>query len=166
MFFSSILSLVVLSSFSTSAFASPSLRNATSGCSHLSVHLNGTQPATQTCLDGQISPNGVSEPDCGATGIELILWWNANYSGPNICFSGTGSTELDSYPAPALTCLCTSWDKQASSFEMRDSSTVKTIYTDKGENGASFHATVYQGNLANTPVGDDNASSISIEPLH
>ncbi len=172
MIFSCILSLVVLSSFSTSAFASPSSSNATSSCSHLSVHLNGTQPATQTCLDGQISTTGVSEPDCGTTGIELILWWDPNYSGANICFSGTGSTDLGEYPRPALapcsnnTVVICSWDKNASSFEMLDSSTTKTIYAGIGGNGAQFQATVYRDNLANTPVGNDNASSISIMPLH
>ena len=173
MIFSCILSLVVLSSLSTSAFASPSLSKATGGCSHLSVHLNGTQPATKTCLDGQISTTGVSEPDCGSgTNIELILWWDPNYSGANICFSGTGATDLGEYPRPALapcsnrTLVICSWDDNASSFEMWDSSMVKTIYADKGGNGASFHATVYHDNLGDTEVYDDNASSISIMPLH
>jgi hypothetical protein len=57
-------------------------------------------------------------------------------------------------------------DNNASSFEMLDSSTVKTIYADRGGNGASFQGSVYRANLANTAVGDDNASSISIMPLH
>ncbi len=170
MFFSCMLSLVVLSSLSISAFASPSSRNAISDCSHLSIHLNGKEPATKICLDGH-STTGISEPDCGSRNIELILWWDTNLSGPNICFSGTGGTDLGSYPRPALaacsnhTLIFCSWDNNASSFEMLDSSTVKTIYAGIDGNGASFHTTVHQGYLVDTPVGNDNASSISIEPL-
>jgi hypothetical protein len=169
--FSCLLSILVLSSFPTSAFASPNSRNAASDCLHLYVHLNEKGPATKTCLDGQIGPTGISEPDCGSRNIELILWWDAKLSGPNICFSGTGGTNLGSYPRPALalcsnhTLIFCSWDNNASSFEMRDSSTIKTIYAGIGGNGTSSHATVYHGNLANTPIGNDNASSIGIEPL-
>jgi hypothetical protein len=103
MIFSCILSLLVLSSFSTSAFASASPKNGKGGCSHLHVHLNGKRPATQTCLDGQTSTNGVSEgSDCETPDIELILWWDAKFKGDNVCFSGTGSTDLGVYPKPAL----------------------------------------------------------------
>jgi hypothetical protein len=170
MIFSCILPLLVLSSLSTSTFAIPT-RNTASDCLHLYIHLNGKEPATKTCLDGQIGPTGISEPDCGSRNIELILWWNAGYSGPNICFSGTGGTDLGSYPRPALalcsnhTLIICSWDNNASSFEMLGSSTVKTIYAGIGGNGALVNGTVNHTNLANTPVGNDNASSISIEPL-
>jgi hypothetical protein len=46
---------------------------------------------------------------------------------------------------------------------MRDGSTRKTIYSGIGENGAETAAMTFQDNLSNTPVGDDNASSINIE---
>lgn len=169
MIFSCILSLLVLASFSTSAFASPSFRKATGGCSHLHVHLNGKQPATKTCLDNQASTTSISEPDCGIPNPELTLWWDAKRGGANVCFSGEGSTDLVAYPRPALG-LChngavinCTWDKNASSYEMWGANTFKTIYTGIAGNGTPYADKSSEGDLSNTPVGEDNASSISIE---
>lgn len=157
--FSCLLSLLVLSP-STSAFASPSWSKATGGCSHLHVHLNGQEPATQTCLDD-------SGLDCrnGENNIELILWWDANYSGPSICFSGTGSVDLTTFSAPPISCSCDTWDNQVSSFEIIDRPTVVTIYADPEEHGQSisYRDRAYQDNFSDTPIEDNNASSISIQ---
>lgn len=169
MIFSCILSLLVLSSFSTSAFASTDPGNGTSSCPHLYIHLNGTQPATRICLDSQ----GISaRSDCAAADIELILWWDAGYKYNNICFSGIGSTDLGSYPKPALVLcsdhtgiFCTSWNDNASSYDMSGTSTVKSIYTDIAGNGVVYSGTTEHGNFGDTPVGNDNASSITIEPV-
>ena len=46
---------------------------------------------------------------------------------------------------------------------MQGASTLKTIWSGIGENGTSYANTIGEGDLSNTPVGDENASSISIE---
>lgn len=71
-------------------------------CYRLRVQLNGNQTPTATCLlkekpkPGDITPN-ISETTCNTTDMQLFE--DANYAGTaaEICFAGTGYTNLNNY---------------------------------------------------------------------
>lgn len=167
-----IVAILLALSFSPGVFASTTTQNGMSGCSHLSVQLNGTRPATENCLDrqlntGRMSPKSVTT-GCGSP--SLILWWDGGFSGFSICFSGSGATDLTSYAKPSgARCSvasgpnCTSWNDNASSYEITGRSAV-TIYPDIGQGGSPTfeRSTFSQGNLGSTPIGNDRASSVLI----
>ena len=52
---------------------------------------------------------------------EVTLWWDLDFSGDELCFSGNGLVNLTDY-APSwytsILCHCFSWDDQSSSFAL------------------------------------------------
>lgn len=125
-------------------------------CHSLSVHLNGTAPATVKCLDKQLGPD-IGKTGCGSN--TLIIYADAGFSGWNICFSGWGSTDMTSYWVNPFW----NWNDQASSYISSCNSGV--FYADTGQRGqqqpfANNQQANFDGQNGHLP--NDSLSSVYI----
>lgn len=139
------------------------------GCQKLYIQLNGSDPATVTCLDLPAGSTGV-HPNTGevSCGNSLNLFVDAYQSGDEICFGGTGFANLTDYqhchwvwfPAgPRWQCF--GWNDDATSWASH--SQTGKFYSDINGNGicASFGANG-NGNFTWNPIPNDSLSSICI----
>jgi len=148
-------------------------------CNAAVVHLNGTQVPTITCPKpasagsvggGKMSaslPNIGADDNCNQAG-ELRIWWDESYSGWEICFTGTGFTNMTDYCAWGWLYGeygCWNWNDSATSY--RAECTDGHFYTDTNGNGSydyfSLNSSNYlfgTGNMSNVP--NDSLSSIQI----
>ncbi len=138
-------------------------------CQTLEVHLHGDQPATSICLDGmapvpssksarQTSPDIKVDNSCSNYFNDLALWWDANYYGPDICFTGSGTANMTDYKWCNVF-GCYSWNDQASSYATGCSPV--TFYVNTNRKGSNV--TVPPDNAGNfTPgaVPNDSLSSV------
>jgi hypothetical protein len=143
------------------------------GCAVLRVQLNGSQPATHTCLARTPDGPGTepSTPETEGIGTSycwpssVILFENQYYSGKSICFDGWGTVNLSNYmlritPWPPF---YWTWDDKVSSFSA--GGTVR-FYEYKDARGAAFtrFATQRQPTM---PYGWDNrVSSLCLPNPH
>ncbi|MBA2392089.1 MAG: hypothetical protein H0V70_05010 [Ktedonobacteraceae bacterium] len=156
---------IMLSLFTSPITASAHIHKNTSrlqtqSCNNLVVTLNGTNTPKLTCLDSKIKSNGRLNPaivqaNCPAY---IMLFWDSNFGGGNICFTGLGSTDLTAYCAPwnGGGCL-NSWNDNASSYT---SSASGTFYWNIGEGGSKLQWGVGSANFNST--WNDKTSSICI----
>ncbi|WP_220208839.1 hypothetical protein [Reticulibacter mediterranei] len=176
-----LLGLFLLATSSAFAATSAPLRKAAdtanAPCQTLEVHLNGTQPATTRCLDGQttsatpstsgVTPNITRLSDCPIP-AELDVYWDANQKGHHICFIGSGVANMKDYQvcnklgcsAAACAALgCVSWDNEASSY-FTGCSPVE-FYTNVNRTGYHVSEPAYHnGNFTPGPVDNDTLSSV------
>ena len=86
-------------------------------CYRMRVQLNGDQTPTATCLlknkpkPGDITPN-IMKSACNTTDLQLFV--ASNYGGTELCFTGTGSTNLVNY---WIDWPFTSWEEVVSSYK-------------------------------------------------
>jgi len=144
--------------------------NTLAHCQTLEVHLYGVLPAATTCLDGNTtttSPKtaGLITPDTSTSSCvtkALWIWENANESGAEICFIGSGFANMTDYRHCGII-LCYSWNDAASSFYTGCSQV--TFHVDIGATNNDKHATASAYQASNFPfgaVGNDQLSSIAI----
>ena len=126
-------------------------------CEHLLVHLRGNEPPLTTCLDAQ-HPKSVS---ITCDDYSLVLYWDANFSGATLCFSGSGWANLTDYCAPIYLGGCLqNWNDKTSSFESHD--TPGTFYYNTDLNGPALSFPVFfSANLYGSL--NDSISSLAIQ---
>ena len=137
--------------------------NSGTQCSRLLVHLNGSNPATKTCLDKKDS-KGRSIPNTyvsQCTSETVIIYADSNYSGWTICFYGEGFANMTDYCGPAPEGCFWNWNDQASSY--KTGCYVTYFYADINTQGTNFYKIDHrQGNFSDTNIGNDALSSVDL----
>ncbi len=162
-----VLTLGVFSFVPAAHAASVAPATATSSpCQSLLVHLNGTQPATATCLvksgTGQVNP-AISERSCTASNVKAVwIYESINKGGACIGFIGSGWTNMSNWEwCDPSGIFCINWNDEASSFYTGCSPVY--FFVDANGKGRQAHASAYVfSNFPYGGVGNDQLSSIHI----
>ncbi|WP_220198300.1 hypothetical protein [Ktedonospora formicarum] len=150
-------SILFISFFSESALAHTHANKTASNssqnkCAHLLVHLNGSKPATFTCLDHTLNgviPNTSVTGNCGSAQVILYddysdVWAPAH----SVCFTGKGFINLTDIPGDCSNILYStcgqSWNDRATEYKLQGCATNGGSSTDGNYPG--YFASDTQGN--------------------
>jgi hypothetical protein len=133
-------------------------------CEHLLVHLRGSASPLTTCLDSVPASNSVRHPasiSITCDDYSLVLYWDANFSGPTLCFSGSGWANLTDYCAPIYLGGCLqNWNDKTSSFISHD--TPGAFYKDINLQNYMFNFAVFTEVNLISPY-NDVISSLAVQ---
>jgi hypothetical protein len=147
---------------------SPLQGGSQTACHTLYIHLNGSLPATATCLDREaqlagVTPGPLTSLDGTCNSAALWIYSDTNYSGSRICFRGSGSVNMGDYTYNCSFGLCYSWNDVASSYWAGCSG--GTFYQDTNDSGTAQNFGYIEKNLFDGQGGrlsNDSLSSVKL----
>lgn len=157
-----VLSLLIASAllipvFSGSTHAQSAAGKPVIACYTTQIHLNGSRPMSQKCVQSTASKSGIG-PDAGENngcpGYALWVYAGQNFGGARLCIDGSGLLNMTVpcylYQPQSNTCIET-WNDLAGSYFNGCSPT--TFYSDINRGGYAFTASAYgNGNFPHAGI--------------